>query len=383
VQTNYALAFSQGKYSGGTGLAVSPTPVVTVTESGNPLAGGAVSLTYSSAGALSNAGPVNSAATTGNATFSDFSVDTAGDGTLTASMLLWPANSEGGNDYPAAFKTATADLTISTQNTVSPSIVVSANTATTFLLNAITLTATVSSPSDTPSGTVTFLDGTTQLGQGTLTNGVATLSVSTLIAGSHTITVSYAGDARFLAGTSDSITEFVEDFTISATSSSATATVMPGGTVEFAFTVTPPAGTAFPAAIALSLSGLPVGSTYKFSPSTLPAGAGATAVTLTVNVPQIASTARPADSIGRGLAPLSLALLLLPFVGRLRRASKRLHRALPLLLLLVVSLAAAVGLAGCNLKSGFFGQHQKTYTVTVTGTSGALSHSATVTLTVE
>jgi len=379
VQTNYALAFAQGKYSGTIGLAVSPTPVVAVTESGNPFAGGAVTLTYSGAGALSNAGPVNSAATTGNATFSNFSVDTAGDGTLTASMPLWPANGEGDNSISAGYAIATADLTISAQTTVAPLVVVSANTLTTFLQNPVTLTATVSSPSGTPSGTVTFLNGTTSLGQGTLVNGVASLSVSTLTAGSHTITVSYAGDQKFLAGTSAPITEFVEDFTVTAAAGSATATVMPGGTAKFAFTVAPPAGTTFPAAIALSLNGFPAGSTYSLSPSTLPAGGGSTAVTLTVNVPQTTATANTASK----LAPLTLALLLLPFFGRMRRASKRLRRVLPLLLLLGVSLAAAVGLTGCNSTSGFFGQQQKTYTVTVTGTSGNLSHSATVTLTVE
>jgi hypothetical protein len=196
--------------------------------------------------------------------------------------------------------------------------------------------------------------------------------------------VSYEGDAGFLAGISAPITEFVEDFTITATGTSAITVVKLGSTVKFTFTVTPPTGTTFPAAITLSLSGLPAGSTYKFSPSTLPSGAGATTVTLTVNLPQTISASRPADSLGRRLAPLSLALLLVPFVGRLHRVSKRLHRALPLLLLLGVSLAAAVGLTGCNdAKSGSSGQQPKTYTVTVTGTSGALSHSATATFTVE
>ncbi len=61
----------------------------------------------------------------------------------------------------------------------------------------MTFTATVSanSPgSGTPTGTVTFMDGSTSLGTGTLSGGVATFSISTLPVGSHSITGVYSGD---------------------------------------------------------------------------------------------------------------------------------------------------------------------------------------------
>ena len=159
-------------------------------------------------------------------------------------------------------------------------------------------------------------------------------------------------------------------------------------------------GTTFPAAIALTLSGLPAGATSSFSPATLTAGEGTTTVTLTVNIPQTQASARPVtqhpgaelagnSSGGTGgglvsrLAPFSLALVLLPFAGRLRRTSKRQGRMMSVLILLAAGMAAVAGMSACGTATGFFAHQQQTSTVTVTGTSGALSHSATATLTVE
>ena len=52
-------------------------------------------------------------------------------------------------------------------------------------------------PTDTPTGSVTFEDGTTALGTSSLDNGVATFSLASLAVGSHTITAVYSGDANF------------------------------------------------------------------------------------------------------------------------------------------------------------------------------------------
>jgi hypothetical protein len=53
-----------------------------------------------------------------------------------------------------------------------------------------------------PTGTVTFFDGTTNLGMGSLSAQFASINVSTLSQGSHSITASYGGDANFTASTS-------------------------------------------------------------------------------------------------------------------------------------------------------------------------------------
>ena len=49
----------------------------------------------------------------------------------------------------------------------------------------------------TPTGTVTFLDGGSPVGSGTLSGGVATFATSALAVGNHTLTSSYGGDGNF------------------------------------------------------------------------------------------------------------------------------------------------------------------------------------------
>jgi hypothetical protein len=92
---------------------------------------------------------------------------------------------------------------------------------------SVTFTATVSANapgSGTPTGTVTFLDGTTTLGTGTLSNGTAAFSTSALIAGGHSITVSYAGDGNYSASTSNALTQTVHQ---SATTSTVVSSANP------------------------------------------------------------------------------------------------------------------------------------------------------------
>lgn len=76
----------------------------------------------------------------------------------------------------------------------------------------VTFTATVSvvSPgSGTPTGTVTFKDGTISLGTGTLNgSGVATFKTSSLSVGIHLITAVYGGDSNF-SGSSDTTQDYI------------------------------------------------------------------------------------------------------------------------------------------------------------------------------
>ena len=63
--------------------------------------------------------------------------------------------------------------------------------------------------SGTPTGTVTFMDGTTPLGSVTLSDGHASFKTSSLDAGSHSITVVYSGDDNFLTCTSAVLSQTV------------------------------------------------------------------------------------------------------------------------------------------------------------------------------
>jgi glucuronoarabinoxylan endo-1,4-beta-xylanase len=70
---------------------------------------------------------------------------------------------------------------------------------------AVLLVATVTASSGTPSGSVTFLDGTTTLGSVALSGGAASLSITTFAAGStQNVSASYGGTTGFAASTSTS-----------------------------------------------------------------------------------------------------------------------------------------------------------------------------------
>jgi hypothetical protein len=315
-----------------------------------------------------------------------------------AGSVIFAANQPGSSNYAAAPQ-VTETIPINKAQSV---VAVASSVNPVLVQDGITFTATVTSSVGTPTGAVTFLDGTTPLGTGTLSGGVATFAISSLTAGSHTITASYGGDTNFLAAASSVFTQQVEDFGF--TISSQTSTVKPGGSAVFTFTVNPIDGSTFPTAITFTATGLPEGATYTFSPASVTAGQGSTTVTLTVDVPQTQAGINPANlhpnvqaarndktgshrksnpGVASRVAPFALALILLPFAGRMRRTGKHLGRMLSMLLLLVAGIAAVAGISGCGSSSGFFAQQQQNYSVTVTGTSGALTHSATVTLTVE
>jgi subtilisin family serine protease len=184
--------------------------------------------------------------------------------TLTAGTHSVTAMYYGSNNHQAS-ESGAVPVTVN-QATSMTSLASSPNPS--IFGQSVTLTATVSPSAAT--GTVTFYDGTGQLGTGTLSGGRAAFSTSGLTTGDHTITATYGGDANVIGGTSPVITQKVTstppaDFTISVSPSSRTVTR--GSSTTYTITISRISG--FSNTVSLSISGLPSGATGTFIPSSI------------------------------------------------------------------------------------------------------------------
>jgi uncharacterized repeat protein (TIGR03803 family) len=99
---------------------------------------------------------------------------------------------------------------------------------------AVTFTTTVTSEGGTPTGTVTFRNGSATLGTDTLSSGEATFETSALPVGTHSITAVYEGSTDFAGSTSSALTQTVKQ----ATTSTALASSLNPSTFRAAVTFT-------------------------------------------------------------------------------------------------------------------------------------------------
>jgi len=107
---------------------------------------------------------------------------------------------------------------------------------------AVTLTATVTAISGTPTGTVTFYDGTAVLGTGSLSSGKATYTTSSLPVGSNSITAVYSGTSSFVGSTSSPLIQIVNTTSTTTAVVSSLNPSIYGQSVTFTATVTPQYG---------------------------------------------------------------------------------------------------------------------------------------------
>jgi hypothetical protein len=135
--------------------------------------------------------------------------------------------------------TVTQNVGTLTITQVMPSVTLTSPTNPATYGTSITFTAQTASSA---TGAMSFLDGATLLGTGTISGGVATLTTNTLSAGSHSLTASYPGDTNHSAAVSQVVSQVVTktSATMSMTSSKNPSNY--GDVVTFTVTATGLAG---------------------------------------------------------------------------------------------------------------------------------------------
>jgi hypothetical protein len=288
----------------------------------------------------------------------------------------------GSADYAGSASPALS-VSVRTNTTVT----FSASPTTQLYNNPIMLTAQVSAAvGGVPTGTVTFLDGTTAVATAPVgPGGQVTYSDSTLADGSHSLTAAYSGNTSFLPSVSSGAPVAITVGNLNlALGGDKNKTVVPGGAVTYNFPLSPLVTPTFLYVVHLTASGLPPGATYTFTPASIPAGRGPIPVAFTVQTAAQTVTGRPMNGRPPWFA-LAFALLL-PLAG-VRSFRARL-RAMPrtgvLALVATLGLGAALGLGGCG-SGGFLGtpKGQTVFTITITATSADLVRTGTVQLNLE
>ena len=135
------------------------------------------------------------------------------------------------------FTGSTASLTEKIDNSTTTTLASSLNPS--EFGQSVKFTATIThTGTGTPTGTVTFKNGTVMLGTGTVSGGKATLSTATLtVAASHSITAVYSGDSNFTGSTSAALLQKVNKANTSTTVKSSLNPSTSGATVTFTATV--------------------------------------------------------------------------------------------------------------------------------------------------
>jgi hypothetical protein len=242
------------------------------------------------------------------------------------------------------------------------------------------LTASVTSSGGIPTGQIVFHDGTTDLGSSSLNAvGVAVLRNDTLASGVHSLTASYAGDDKFSASTSAAVSIDIANPDFSLATSPTSASVVAGQSTQFVVTVSPVGG--FANDVTLSCSPA-TGITCAFSPATVATAHGAANANLTVTTSSlVAAHAVTLPSVIRFWAFL-LAVAGIGLANSRHRQVRNIRVPLP-------SATAAAALAvfsllavGCGGAAGNPSNHHAA-SIVVTAQSGVISHSTTVSVTVQ
>ena len=247
--------------------------------------------------------------------------------------------------------------------------------------STVLLTATVHAAGGVPTGQVTYFDGSTNLGSDTLdATGTAVIRNNTLAAGTHSLTVAYAGDDKFAGSTSAAVTIDIASVDFSVAADPSSGSVIAGQSTQFVLTVTPHGG--FAGNVAFSCGPI-TGVTCSFNPAAVTPGNGPASTTLTVTTS--ATVSRYGFAMPRQIGPWALLIAIALFCLAITRArnlptSVRLS---PLAASAAAILALCLVIGGCGGYSSNSQANKGTATIMVTAQSGTLSHTTTVSVTVQ
>jgi hypothetical protein len=341
--------------------------------------------------------------------------------TLSGGVHAITAAYSGDTNYEASSTKTAASVTVTQLPTASVLAISGAaiNPLSAAKGSSITLTASVT-PALTPgpTGTVTFLSGSTVLGSapvvatsvqtstGNQVDYMATLITATLPTGTLNVVASYGGDLNYAASQSTSTPLIISPVTFSITPATANLTVTNGTAGSLTFTVTSLAG--FSGPIAASCSRLPANSacSFSFSGASGNPGVVGNGYTLNSGYPQQITVeiltgqvpTQPQPPVGElripgtgHRIPVSLALLLLAPLGLARRRLWKKYRGWMLLILLLCGCLGTMTMTGCgNTLNGVTPAGQTTVSLVVNGsyainstTSATVTQTAQIALTVQ
>jgi hypothetical protein len=250
--------------------------------------------------------------------------------------------------------------------------------------DTLTATVTASLPGrPTPTGTVSFYDGTTLLGTGALSGSTVSYALDPLAVGTHTIKAVYSGDTNFDTTTSVTTTIIVTTvapaFTLTGSPSSVSVTGGGQGVVTLGLA----ANSTFSGAVTLTCSGMPANGTCAVNPGsvTLASNGSSTATLVIGTTADHAELQQPVSPWQTPATGLSLAAIFGVFITRRKRL--RMFSALGL----VAFLSVGAMLVGCGDSGNPKNKSALTvapgpYTVTVTATPASGSSVAAQTTTV-
>jgi trimeric autotransporter adhesin len=227
-----------------------------------------------------------------------------GVGILTTTALPLGVNSLTAKyEGDASFKTSTSTAVSDTVNAATSTTLTASKTSIIFG-QPVTFTATVTSTTPgagTPTGAVNFVNGTTIVGTGNLTNGVATLTTSALPIGANAVTAVYSGGTGFSPSTSTAATVTVTQESTTTTLTSSPNPSAVGQTVTLTATVAavPPGGGTPSGTVEFDVGGTAIGTgtlvngVATFTSTTLVLGSSAITAKYAGNANSAASTSAP------------------------------------------------------------------------------------------